>query len=58
MEDKISASLEDENNTKKNKAIVEQVVARGVKNKHKLSPEKSGETEECMQQHQRLQGAA
>lgn len=58
MEDRVSAGLGDENNTKKDKAMVEQVVVKGRKNKDKSSSEKSGETEECIHQHPTLQGAA
>lgn len=58
MEDRKSAGLEDENNPRKDKAMVLQEVAKGSKNKDKLSLEKSGETEECIQQHPTLQGAA
>ena len=58
MEDRTSAGLGDENNPKKDKAMVGQVVANGDKNRDKSSSEKSGETEECIQQQPSLQGPA
>ena len=48
----------EENTPKKDKAMVEEVVANGGKNKDKSSSEKSEETEECIQQHPTLQEAA
>lgn len=58
MEDRKSAGLGDKNNPKWDKAMVEQVVANGGKNRENSSSEKSGETEECMKKQPTLQGPA
>ena len=58
MEDRKAAGLEDENNPKMAKAMVEQVVGTGGKKKDKLNSEKSGETTEYVQQLWTLQGGA
>lgn len=58
MEDRKAACLEDENNPKMGKAMVEQVVGTGGKKKDNLSSEKSGETTECIQQLPTLKGGA
>lgn len=56
MEDRKAAGLEDENNPKMAKAMVEQVVGTGGKKKDKLSSEKSGETVKGVRQLPTLQG--
>lgn len=46
MEERKSAGLEDDDNPKKIKVLVEEVVGKGGENKDKLSSEKSRDTEE------------